>query len=482
MVSKANREENMIVCIIAEGSYPYVTGGVSSWIHQLIRSLPEIDFKILSIMPDYEKNLERRYEVPENLKEIKTIYLNDFLKKNQTHKQIKVKHLTDDNHKCLFDLITLNPKGNLYHMYQLLNDKKRFKKSIDLLKSDIFWEFSKTVYDKGFKEENFNDFFWTYRSMFISIINMFEIEAIEADVYHSVSTGYAGFLGAILKYHGEKPFILTEHGIYPREREEEILKAPWVPDKYKNLWIDYFYFISKLSYQAVDELITLFKKNQDIQLSIGAPKDKSIIIPNCIDLDALHYRPYEIRANDAYVIGAVLRITPIKDVMTLIRSFKIVKETYNEAKLIIIGPRDEDEEYYRQCLGLVELLKLKEAVTFTGRVDVVEYYRKMDVLVLTSISEGQPLVILEAMAVGLPVVSTDVGACRELLQPDQPSKASGIITPLVHPKATADGIIKILQNGKLASKFARNGRKRVEESYYQDIFINAYRELYTKNR
>ena len=472
----------MIVCIIAEGSYPYITGGVSSWIHQLIRALPEIDFKILSIMPDYKKNLERHYEMPENLKEIKTIYLNDFLKKKQSHEQVKVKHLTKDNRHCLYDLMTLNPNGNLHCMYELLNDKKYFKRSIDLLKSDIFWEFSKGVYQERFEEENFNDFFWTYRSMFISIINMFEIEAIEADVYHSVSTGYAGFLGAILKYRSDQRFILTEHGIYPREREEEILKAPWVPDKYKNLWIDYFYFISKLSYQAVDELITLFEKNQRIQLDIGAPKEKSLVIPNSINLDSLKYQKYAVRKNDAYVVGAVLRVTPIKDVMTLIRSFKIVKETFSKAKLLIIGPRDEDKEYYRQCLGLVELLKLEASVTFTGRVDVLEYYRKMDVLVLTSISEGQPLVILEAMAVGLPVVSTDVGACSELLQPNQPSIASGIITPLVHPQATAEGILKILKDGKLATKFAENGRKRVEESYYQELFINAYRELYTKNR
>ena len=472
----------MIVCIIAEGSYPYITGGVSSWIHQLICSMPEIDFKILSIMPDYKKNLKVHYESPENLIMVKTIYLNDFLKKKQSYAQIKVKGLTSVEKSHLKDLITLNPNGDFYAIYQLLNNKKYFKKSIDLLKSNIFWDYSKIVYNESFKEENFNDFFWTYRSMFISIINMFEIEPIEADIYHSVSTGYAGFLGSILKYHSEKAFILTEHGIYPREREEEILKAPWVPDKYKHLWINYFYFISKLSYQVVDHLITLFKKNQSIQLEIGAVKKKSLIIPNCIDLLRVTYKPYEVREDEAFVIGAVLRVTPIKDVMTLIRSFKIVKQTFPQSKLLIIGPRDEDKEYYRQCLGLVELLELESSITFTGRVNVIEYYRKMDVLVLTSISEGQPLVILEAMAAGLPVVSTDVGACKELLQSDIPSKASGIITPLVNPKKTAEGIIRLLKNPKLAIKFTKNGRKRVEEEYYQDLFIEAYRELYKKNR
>jgi glycosyltransferase involved in cell wall biosynthesis len=255
-----------------------------------------------------------------------------------------------------------------------------------------------------------------------------------------------------------------------------------VPDKYKHLWINYFYFISKLSYQVVDHLITLFKKNQSIQLEIGADKEKSLIIPNCIDLIRVTYKPYEVREDEAFIIGAVLRVTPIKDVMTLIRSFKIVKQTFPQSKLLIIGPRDEDKEYYRQCLGLVELLELESSITFTGRVNVIEYYRKMDVLVLTSISEGQPLVILEAMAAGLPVVSTDVGACKELLQSDIPSKASGIITPLVNPKKTAEGIIRLLKNPKLAIKFTKNGRKRVEEEYYQDLFIEAYRELYKKNR
>lgn len=470
----------MIVCMIAEGSYPYITGGVSSWIHQLIRSLPEIDFKILSIMPDYKKNIRPRYEKLENLIEIKTIYLNDYLKEELKPKPIEVKSLPKEHQRAFHDLVTLNPEGDFHQMYALLNDQRLFKRSIDFLRSNVFWDNAKGVYEKEFSEDNFNDFFWTYRSMFISIINMFQIEPIQADIYHSVSTGYAGFLGAILKYHEKKPYLLTEHGIYPREREEEILKAPWVPDKYKHLWIDYFYFISKMAYQGVDGLVTLFQKNQDIQLAIGAPKDKVSIIPNSVNLERLTYKPYEKRNDEAFVIGAVLRVTPIKDVMTLIRSFKIVKETYDKAQLVIVGPRDEDQSYYEQCLGLVNLLNLEEDITFTGRADVLSYYREMDVLVLTSISEGQPLVILEAMAVGLPVVSTDVGGCRELLIPDQPSKASGIITKLVNPTETANGIIKIISNEKLAKKMAKNGRRRVETFYRQDILVDGYRQLYNQ--
>ena len=92
---------------------------------------------------------------------------------------------------------------------------------------------------------------------------------------------------------------------------------------------------------------------------------------------------------------------------------------------------------------LAATLGIAERVEFTGRVDVKQIYPRIDVLVLTSISEGLPLVILEAAAAGIPVVSTDVGACRELLEGSQPADRaigpSGLVTGLADPGADRAG-------------------------------------------
>ena len=79
-----------------------------------------------------------------------------------------------------------------------------------------------------------------------------------------------------------------------------------------------------------------------------------------------------------------------------------------------MGPTDEDEEYARECFDLVELMELPDVV-FTGRVNVTEYLGGLDFTILTSISEGQPLTILEGYAAKLPAIATDVGNCRGLL-------------------------------------------------------------------
>ena len=82
-------------------------------------------------------------------------------------------------------------------------------------------------------------------------------------------------------------------------------------------------------------------------------------------------------------------------------------------RLHIMGGVD-DEDYAQECYALVKQLRLDNLI-FTGRVDVVQYMQKLDFTILTSISEGQPLSVLESMAARRPCVTTEVGCCRELL-------------------------------------------------------------------
>ena len=93
----------------------------------------------------------------------------------------------------------------------------------------------------------------------------------------------------------------------------------------------------------------------------------------------------------------------------------------------------------------------------------------MDVIVLTSISEAQPLVILEANICGVPCVATDVGACSELLYgrtaPDRALGSSGLITPIANPEATASAIIEILSDDGRRQRMGESGIARVRKFY-----------------
>src|SRR5207245_2411895 len=150
----------------------------------------------------------------------------------------------------------------------------------------------------------------------------------------------------------------------------------------------------------------------------------------------------------------------------------------------LVGPIEEDPPYFQECQRLISLLGLESIVHFTGAADVKTYYSQLDVLVLTSLSEGQPLVILEANCAGVPVVATDVGACRELLMgisaEDQALGASGLLTPVASPQQTAQAIIQLWRDQDLRLSMGRAGQKRVKRYYRQEQLYSSYATLYQR--
>jgi len=468
----------MIVCLIAEGSYPYITGGVSSWINQLIRGTPNVYFKVLSIMPSKKEGLKYKYLYPDNLMEIKTIYLDEYL--NLNHRYIKKNIILSNQDKDnLMKFMFMDNRVDWKRIINLIVKERKVGNAVDFLQSELFYSIILKYYQENYSEENFNTFFWTIRTMMLPFINILQTQPLEADIYHAVSTGYAGILGVSFHEQMNKPLLLTEHGIYAREREEEILKAPWVTGIFKKMWIEFFYFLSQADYREADYIISLFERGQTIQRELGAPIDKTKIISNGVDTSKFNFTK---KNHEGFIVGAVLRVVPIKDVMTIIRAFKIVRNYFETVKLYLIGPTDEDLDYYKQCLSLVELLKLKNDVIFTGNVDVMNYYKLIDVMVLCSISEGQPLVILESMASGIPVVATDVGSCKELLVQNEFEGECGLLTNLVDADYTAYRIIYLLENKEIREQMGSNGRKRVQRAYNKRLFLSEYHKTYQELR
>jgi glycosyltransferase involved in cell wall biosynthesis len=143
----------------------------------------------------------------------------------------------------------------------------------------------------------------------------------------------------------------------------------------------------------------------------------------------------------------------------------------------IMGPTEEDEEYYQECLELTRLLRLEDKVVYTGKVTVEDYYPELDLLVLTSISEAQPLVVMEANCAGIPAVCSDVGSCRELLE-GRTLGASGIVTPVADPSATAEAIAKIAGDPELWRTMSQSARRRMKTFYREEDLNQRYLDIY----
>jgi glycosyltransferase involved in cell wall biosynthesis len=183
-------------------------------------------------------------------------------------------------------------------------------------------------------------------------------------------------------------------------------------------------------------------------------------------------------------VGFVGRVVPIKDVKTLIRACRIVAEKVPDVEILILGPTEEDQEYFEECVDLTNLMGLQEKVKFMGKVNVKDYYPLLDVMVLTSVSEGQPLVILEGYCSGVPCVATNVGACSELINGMEGEDAAlgpaGFVTSVGSPQETADGIIRLLTDEALWERCSTSARERVRRYYDYDDMIRRYHDIYLK--
>lgn len=460
--------------MIAEGSYPYVNGGVSSWIHALIQSMPEHEFIIYAIGAEEGQQGNFKYQLPENVIEVHEIFLDTNLFEEGRWGQRY--HLKEEQKEALKSLILGHLDVEWGYLFSLILTPKL--KPNDFLMSRDFFDLLHDLCLQNFSRLPFTDLFWTVRSMLLPLFQIVQQPMPEADLYHSVSTGYAGVLGSLGKWLYQKPYLLTEHGIYTREREEEIIKADWVKGDYKDLWIHYFYSLSYCSYHSANQVITLFNGNKQIEMELGCPEKKIRIIPNGINADRFRNLLRKPMDESSIWIGAIVRVVPVKDIKTMLQSFNLVKREIPHSKFYIMGPYDEDLEYYMECLQMIEALELEDVI-FTGQVDLTAYIGQMDLLVLTSISEGQPLAVLEGMAAGIPFVSTDVGSCKELLYGvDDGIGKAGIVVSVMDYEKIANSIIFLCKNEGKRLEMGLNGEKRVGRLYRVSDQVEHYKNLY----
>lgn len=461
----------MRVCLTVEGAYPYITGGVSSWINRLLLEFKDVEFIIQTIIVDRKQKRKTKYRIPPNVLEIREVYLFD-----DDYGLSKAKiNFTEDQYEAFKTLFYgVDIRWNEIFAFFRDNDVSLN----ELLGNKDFLELTKEYYLDNYSDIVFTDFLWSMRSMYQPLFTIMKSPHVKADLYHSLSTGYSGIIASMQKFIEGKPLLLSEHGIYTREREEEIIKANWVMGIYKDLWINQFHKLSDCSYKAADAVTALFQDAADTQVDLGCPREKIHVIANGVDIEKFEDLE-EKSPDDKYInMGAVLRVSPIKDVKTMINSFYLAKQVDSRLKLWIMGPMDENIDYARECEELVADLELEDVI-FTGTVDVKSYLSKMDVMLLSSLSEGQPLVILEGFAARKPSIVTNVGDCRRLIYgPNDECGEAGIVVPLMNSEKMSQAMIKLAADKDLREKMGTNGYNRVKRFHQNKDIYGQYFDLY----
>ena len=459
----------MRVCMILEGCYPYVFGGVSSWTHNYIQAMPDVEFVLWCIGAKAESRGKFKFQLPENVKEVHEVFLDDALRMKMDRKKMA---LTEKQRDAMMHLFQCE-KTDWDELFELFQVQK--VNPVSLLMSKDFLDMLIELCHQDYPYISFSDYFYTIRSMMLPELYLMTQEIPEADIYHATATGYGGLLASMGKWKYQKPMILTEHGIYTREREEELLRASWVLPYFRQQWIDLFYTFSDCAYGHADKVTALFQRANLTQEELGCPPEKLCVIENGIRYERFENIPLK-KPNGYVDIGAVVRIAKIKDIKTMIYAFAEVKAEVPNARLHIMGDVD-DKEYFEECKLLIKQLEIKDII-FTGVVNVIEYMEKIDFTILTSISEGQPLSVLESFAAQRACVTTDVGCCRELLEDSDGFGEAGICVPPMHKERLAQAMVQMCKDEEMRYRMGLAGKQRAATRYTHEMSMGRYRKLY----
>lgn len=482
------------VCLLLEGSYPYVRGGVSSWVQDLILSQPHLTFSVVAIVPQ-EDGQESLYPQPKNLVSVTRVSLSDMPEGNKVLSPRKRKILSQIEQKII-SFLTKAGAPDLRELLPMLAELNGSCGSYLLLDSPAAWELLVNTYETLMPHSSFIDYFWSFRALLQGFYSVLLCDLPQAKVYHTCSTGYAGLLATRCHFETGRPLLLTEHGIYTNERRVELLSADWLYNtpyspsytvnrtrlELHDLWIGLFTSYSRICYEACEKVVTLYRGNQLVQMEDGAQPHNMAIIPNGVEYDRFAAIPRERPAGHRPTIALIGRVVPIKDVKTFIRACSVLKTMLPEFTVYIMGPTEEDPDYFEECCEMITHLGLENDITFTENVNIMEYLPRIDVIALTSISEAQPLVILEAGAAGIPSVATQVGACQEIImgKPEEspPLGQGGAIVPLSNPRATAQALHRLLTDKEHYDACSQAIRERVRLYYHEKSQQESYRQLY----
>jgi glycosyltransferase involved in cell wall biosynthesis len=289
-------------------------------------------------------------------------------------------------------------------------------------------------------------------------------------VAHAVSGGVAVLPGLTgLERHGV-PLLLTEHGVYLRERYLGYRTAPyrW---PVKAVVLGFFRLLAEETYRRAALITPGNRYNRVWEEQGGADPALIRTVYNGVDPAAF---PPAGPEPEGPVLSWAGRVDPIKDLETLIRAFALVRERLPEARLRLFGGTPRGGEAYRErCEALAAGLGHGDAVTFEGRVDdIKDAYAAGNVVMLSSISEGFPFTLIEAMSCGRATVSTDVGGVREAVG------GTGLVVPPRDPAAMAAAALDLLADAGRRRAMGEAARLRVIEQFTLRQTVDTFRAIY----
>jgi glycosyltransferase involved in cell wall biosynthesis len=472
----------MRVVLFTEGTYPFVRGGVSTWCQHLIAGLSDVSFDVYAVIGTPEGRTE--YTLPANVRKLIPLamwgieslheYNRPFLpaRAKRSSAALRAEFLPlfrDFLHNVAYGMESSDPKalGEILaalYLYFRVHDYDWTMRQDDTWKAAL--EF--------LCEQAWHARFMTMLEAIEIVRTLYRylmplaIELPDADVYHASVSGLASVPSIIAKYALHKPVLLTEHGVYLRERILALARGGF-PLSDRTIKKNLFSAFARASYQASDIIAPVCSYNTRWESFYGVASDRLHVVYNGVDGTMFSDQDYW-PARPTVV--SVARIDPLKDILTLIAASAELRKLVPGVAVEVWGP-SPDPDYRRECERLIDEFSLRDTVALRGPTeDPAAAYAHSHVAVLSSISEGFPFSVIEALMCAKPVVATDVGGVREAVGD------SGTIVPPRRPDRLAEALAVFLKDPELARTTGKRGRAFAVENFDRSVFLGRYRQLY----
>jgi glycosyltransferase involved in cell wall biosynthesis len=466
------------VALLTEGTYPHSYGGVSVWCDQLVRGMPGHHFTVSAIVGNGTEQVA--WDLPQNASLVTVpLWGDEGSRRLGRRKRTAGARLFRRLVECLLadpDAPAGSPRAvrpeEFGDILRRLHDLADGASLTEVLSGQdavaaVMEAWGMRRHDPGFRVLPSVYDAVTVTGLLEHTLRPLFRPAVKADVTHAVTNGLAVLIGLAAKWTYGTPLILTEHGVYLRERYLEYATAgySW---PVKALMLNFMRRLCTEGYRAADLITPGNRYNQRWELRCGAEPENLQTVYNGVD--PAHFPP----AGPEPALPTITwagRIDQIKDLETLLRAFALVRKQIPEARLRMFG--GGNAAYQARCERLLDGLGLTGAASFEGRVgNILDAYASGHVVALSSISEGFPYTLIEAMTAGRATVSTDVGGVSEAVGD------TGVVVPPRDPEAMAAACVQLLRDDTLRRRLGSAARQRALENFTVEQAIGAFDMIY----
>ncbi|GAA2454219.1 GT4 family glycosyltransferase PelF [Streptomyces macrosporus] len=460
------------VTLLTEGTYPHSHGGVSVWCDQLVHGMPDVDFRVLAVTGTGDETPV--WDTPAHVREVRTLPLWGPPPPGRAPRGRRLRRVLTDLEDFLLSLLDPAAEERFPAALHTLADHAARGELSPALRSEGAVRTLARLWNRpdlttAAARPTLHDAL-TAVDLLEHALRPLAAPPVTDGITHAVSGGLATLPALVARHRHGVPFLLTEHGVYLRERYLSSRSEPyrW---PVKAVLLGFFRLLAEEGYRRAALVTPGNRYNRRWEEHGGTPPERIRTVYNGVDPAAFPPAGPEPAEPTLSWAG---RIDPIKDLATLVRAFALVRRELPAARLRIFGGTPRGAEAYRtETEKLAADLGVAEAVTFEGRVeDIRDAYAAGNVVMLSSVSEGFPFTLIEAMSCGRATVSTDVGGVREAVG------ECGLVVPPRDPEAMARAALRLLNEPETRARMGEGARLRVIEQFTLRQTISAFRDIY----